>query len=396
MSIQIAKSQKLHYKFLYKFKLAIFLNVVLFIPQFIRRVIYRNKRYKVFYPYYTSYTHPYIKERMYGKNAPVNWCTLNSANLIHSLQIPPANSNGKCLLIEPNDQILTLGGYFGALNPKQCLEKIPEIKNLLSNDLLKGILIGNDGLYDQFRYYFGDEYLRKLIIFPMMRCLPKYTVDNFKKKILQNNKKCDFLFLASSFEIKAVKLVIDAWRMSPPINSTLYLVCNDIPVSYLDILSNIKSVKVIKQIPVNPKVKKKLFEICSVSIAVTHIDGGGNAYEGIEYGHAIITNNFHRGRYLISNNNGIEVSFKNKFYEPGKYGISWNSFEEYLAIVNKDIEDGFYDNSVKDISEAINLLNSNREKLNLMRINSIEYAYKESIKESNKALRNIYKRVLEC
>jgi len=394
MSIQIAKFQKIHFKILYKFKVAFLLDFILFIPQLIKRILISDKEIKIYYPYYTSYTHPYIKERMYGKFAPAKWSTINKANLIHALQIPPKNAHNKYLIIEPNDQILTLSGYFGASTPKQCLEKIPEVKIFLSNELLKGIIIGNDGLYDQFRYYFGDHYLNKLIIFPMMRCMPKYSIEYFKEKIVQEkDKRCDFLFLASSYEIKAVKLVIDAWCMNPPINSTFYLVCNDIPKCILDSISNVKSIKIISQIPVKSYLKKKLFEICSVTIALTHIDGGGNAYEGIEYGHAIITNNFHRGKYLIGNDNGIIVDFKNKYYEPGKYGIFWNSFEEYLKIVKKDINDGFYEKAIEEISNSINLLNSNRELLNSMRIKSIEYSYKESIEESNKSLRKIY---LDC
>jgi hypothetical protein len=333
---------------------------------------------------------------MYGVNAPVKWSNIKSSKLIHSLQMPPINTYDLPFLIEPNDQILTLSVYFGAKTPKECVEKVNDVKLFLKNENLKGILIGNDGLLNQFKYYFGEEYLNKIIIFPQMRCIPKYNLDYFKDKILNPSNNCDFLFLASSFEIKAVSLVIDAWEMKIPVNSKLYIVCTGIPKDILNKVANISSIIIIDEAPINDKLKSNLFKTCSVTISLTHIDGGANAFEGIEYGHAIITNNFHRGKYLVGNNNGIEIEFKNKYYDPGKYGVLWNSFDDYLKIVNVDIDNGYYEKSVQEISKALNILNSDKVLLNNMRIKSLEYAYMESLDESNKALKNIYKKIIHC
>jgi hypothetical protein len=67
MSIQEIKNKKLIFRLIYKFKLISFFDKILHIRQFIFRGLFRNCHIDVFFPYYTSHTHPYIRERWYKK-----------------------------------------------------------------------------------------------------------------------------------------------------------------------------------------------------------------------------------------------------------------------------------------------------------------------------------------
>lgn len=394
MSIQEIKNKKLIFRLIYKFKLISFFDKILHIRQFIFRGLFRNCHIDVFFPYYTSHTHPYIRERWYKNNSPVIWSNYENADIIHVLSFPSRLVCNRPLFIEPNDQILTLCAYFGAKTPSQCLDKIPEVKKFIAQDHFKGILVGNDGLVDQFKYYFGDDLLHKLFIYPQMRCLPRYTSKTLLKKLNNINTQINFLFLASSYSIKAVEIVIKAWKIKIPQNSNLIIVCNDIPDYMLTSVKNVSSISIINKAPLNSDLKHKLLINSSVSISVTHIDGGANAWEGIEYGHAIITNDNHRGNYLIGNENGIIVPFKNNYYELGRYGIEWDSQDKYMEIVNTDLKNGLYDLSIKKLSDAMILLSDNRDILMKMRLNSIEYAWSQSVQNSNQKLLEIYTNAL--
>ena len=394
MSIQETKNKKFIYRLIYKLKLIGIIDKIFQYNQKLFRNKYKQNYLNIFFPYYTNHTHPYIRERWYKNNSPVIWSTDKRADLIHVLSYPSQLLCNRPLIIEPNDQILTLCAYFGAHTPSQCLEKISEVKKFIAQDRLKAILVGNDGLIDQFKYYFGNDFLHKLIIYPQMRCLPRFTYKTLSKKLENIDGGINFLFLASSYSIKAVEIVFNAWKLKVPENSNLTIVCSDIPENTLTLIKEVPSITIIEKAPLNSNLKHKLMDKTSVSISVSHVDGGANAWEGIEYGHAIITNDNHRGEYLVGNGNGIIVPFKNKFYDLGRYGIEWDSLEEYMNIVKKEFKNGQYEESINKLSDAFILLSSNQELLKKMRIRSIEYAWSQSVQNSNLKLLEIYTNAL--
>jgi hypothetical protein len=97
---------------------------------------------------------------------------------------------------------------------------------------------------------------------------------------------------------------------------------------------------------------------------------------------------------LIGNENGIIVPFKNNYYELGRYGIEWDSQDKYMEIVNTDLKNGLYDLSIKKLSDAMILLSDNRDILMKMRLNSIEYAWSQSVQNSNQKLLENYTNAL--
>jgi hypothetical protein len=395
MSIQDAKNKSNIRRVFHK------LNLMIWLDKFseFRQKYHRNKKKstscKVFFPYITHHSHPYIKERWYGQNSPVLWSNYEESELIHAIGLPPKLVNNKSVIIEPMDQILTLSSYFGANTPSECLTKIPDVINLLNDNRVKGILVGSDELVDQYKFYFGNNAIQKLIVYPQMRCLPKYTKDTLKNKLDKEKGQIIFLFLASSFKIKAVEIVIKSWKLSIPENSKLIIVCNDIPNSILDDLKLETTISIINKAPLNPILKRELLVQSSVTLSFTHIDAGANSWEGIEYGHAIITNDFQRGNYMISNKNGIIIPFKNKFYEPGRYGIEWDSLDEYMNVVQADFEKGLYEGSIEKLSAAFILLSERKDILTEMRLRSIELAWSQSVQNSNQKLLKVYTNALD-
>jgi hypothetical protein len=393
MSIQIAKSQKILSRIKYKIKYTkIMDNVSMTLQK--RNRTNNSKNPLVFYPYYNHYTHPVIKERMYGEWAPLQWCNFEDAKISHFLQFPTDTS--KPYFVEPNDQILTLAGFIGAKTPAECIKRIDEVKELINSDNFLGILIGDDGLQQQFIHYFGKELAHKIFKFEQMRCLPKISVQKFLETEKKFKKIVNFLFLASDYNIKAVNIVIEAWvSLNIKINvGKLTIVCPNVPKKILDSKKKIQSIQFINQAPLNQAQKNLLLKNNDVTIALTHIDGGSNAWEGIEYGHPIITNTYHRDKYLLKNKNGFSIKFKNEFYKPGEYGKKYNSIEEYLAIIDRDVKEGLYDSSVKELAQVILQYIDSPFLLREHSINSLRLAWDQSVWKSNYTLLNLYNKAI--
>ncbi|MDA8905247.1 hypothetical protein N9I58_02150 [Candidatus Thioglobus sp.] len=345
----------------------------------------------IFYPYKTSYTHPYYCKQFYGKKSPFIWSNYKAAKILWFIQYPPKglDLNNKSIIIEPNDHILTIATYFGASSPKECIEKIPKVAELISSDNIKAIFLADNEVRDQFISYFGYKNIDKVYMVPLMRCNPKLSLNdlNFVK-----NDKTVFICLISDYKIKALKLLLDAWSRLDR-KSKLILVCHNLPKDIMSILGKDQSIKLIPKKRLRGALRDRLFKESSVSIALTHIDGGTNAFEGIDYGHAIITNDNHRASSLVSNDNGYIVPLKNKYYEEGRYGIEWDSFDEYLKIVEDDYLNGKYEESINILAKYMQELIDNPSILLSMRRNSIELANINSYENCNITIRNMIKNI---
>jgi hypothetical protein len=342
----------------------------------------------VYYHYKSLNTHPYIAERMYGECAPLAWSNYPEADVAHFLQKPESVANP--YYIEPNDQILTPGVYFGARKPFEIIKRLDDIKSLIASDKFKGLLIGDDDLEVQFVHYFGTDLIHKLYKYPQMRCIPRKKTEEIKFPTEQN--RLHFLFLASDYKLKAVGLLIESWlSIRRPDDAILTIACPNIPENELDNLRSIKSIKIIKEAPLSVKTKKILLLNADISICLTHVDGGANAMEGIEYGHPIITNTFHRSNYLTKNQNGVVVDFPNQFYRLGEYGFRFNSIEEYMANVESEMVQGRYDLAKSSLAEKIQAYIDSPEIVYEHSVKSLQLAYEQSVVKSNERLLEIYR-----
>jgi hypothetical protein len=390
MSIQKRIQSKPVFLILEKFYL---ISLYDFFIQLVQKFQRTGINSKIFYPYYSSYTHPFLKKSFYNDNAPFSWCNYKHSKIIWAIQHPKSNyCFEKDIVIEPNDHILTISHFFGARTPKECLDKVPDVKKLLENNHVKAILISGPGLREQFQYYFGNNLLHKIKEYPIMRCVPKFSLKNRENLFIRHEP--NFLCIATDFKVKAIELLIIAWQKVA--NKTkLVIVCDNIPKELIEKVKNDNSIVVIKKSPISENLKHSLLINSSISFCLTHVDGGTTVNEALEYGHAIITCDFHRYKQLIQNDNGIVVPFKNKYYDPGRFGIEWNSIAEYLRIVDTSFKNGDYNVSLDALSDAIRLLIANPSTLRQMRLNSLELAHKDSIIESNLKLQKIFQEIID-
>jgi hypothetical protein len=390
MSIQLAKSGKILNKIQEKLKINRLSNILLTVVQKLYRTINHSKP-KVYYSPITLDTHPYIKDRMYGANAPLKWGNFNSASVAHYLQFPQRIDSK--YLVEPNDHILTLGVFFGAKMPSEILKRVDDIKDLIASSNFKGILIGDDGLESQYKHYFGNSSLEKLYKFEQMRCLPKVDAAALKNKT--QNRGVNFLFLASDYRIKAVDLLITAWSSIKELNgSKLIIACHNIPEYSLAKIEKIPSITLIKSVPLNKKMKADLLRRSDVTFCLTHADAFANAFEGLEYGHPIIASSYHRSQYITKNENGLVIDFPNEFYRPGEYGVRYDSIAEYLDLVTLDQKNGKYELSTLRLAQAIEgYINDSNLLLNHS-LRSLELAQAQSVSKSNETLMKIYKQCM--
>jgi hypothetical protein len=389
MSIQLAKSSKFLRKIQDKLKLnRIFDAFFIGIQQLYRNVTAESP--KVFYHPVTLDTHPYIRDRMYGLNAPRKWSNLEGADLAHYLQFPERTDIK--YLIEPNDQILTLGVFFGAKKPSEILKRVDDIKQLIASDNCAGILIGNDSLEDQFKYYFGSDLTKKLYKFEQMRCVPKITEEALKRKALDRTSGLNFLFLASDYKIKAVDILVDSWLSIKDLKGAkLVIGCHNMSEEMLKKVSNCASITIIKQAPLDKARKEQLLRNADVTFCLTHADAFANAFEGLEYGNPIIVSSYHRSKYITQNRNGIVIDFPNEFYWPGEYGINYDSIDEYLGLVASEQKKGAYDDATVQLAKAIESYIENPVQLLDHSLRSLELAHQQSVARSNESLNRIYR-----
>ncbi|PRY98655.1 hypothetical protein BCM14_1488 [Jezberella montanilacus] len=394
MSIQLLVARKFRNKILDKSNLGAVLDWASTTNQRLKRSFNKTEP-SVYYHYYSRYTHPHIRERFYDHSAPVQWKNYEDAALAHFLQMP--EKVVKPYLIEPNDHILTIGHMFGATKPSELINRIPDIQETIASNNFKGFLLAPDGLEDQFRYYFGNDHECKMLFFSQRRFIP--TVDVLANRC-DNNKKVsepvNFLCLASDHEIKAVDILIDAWLAINHLNgATLTLACPNIPEEYLRRIKATKSIKLIQAAPLKASIKSQLLSAGDVSIFLTHIDGGANLTEGMEYGHAVIVNTSHRSKYIVNTENGLIVNFPHEFYKCGHYGVEYDSVEEYLDIVEQGKKAGNYDRSKIELQRAIVAYIENPELLLQHSQNTLKAVAEQNLERSNTVLLDIYKKAIE-
>jgi hypothetical protein len=393
MSIQITRSKKLIHRIQAKLRVDKAYDVLSQKYQTYRRqrshqTLSGQRALTVFYHLQSLNTHPYIAERMYGDCAPIVWSNYADADVAHFLQRP--ENIEKPYFVEPNDQILTPGVYFGARTPFEIIKRLDDIKSLIASDNLKGLLIGEDGLEAQFVHYFGTELIHKLYKYPQMRCIPRKRPEEIKRHADENGRH--FVCLASDYKLKAIDLLIESWLNVRQLRgATLTIACPNIPQDELEKIKSVTSIYIIKEAPLSAKTKKTLLSSADISICLTHVDGGANAWEGIEYGHPIITNTYHRSDYLTKNQNGAVIEFPNQFYRLGEYGFRFNSIEDYMTNVGSETRQGSYDAAKTSLTETIQRYVNQPDLVYEQSLKSLQLAHEQSVAKSNERLLEIYR-----
>jgi glycosyltransferase involved in cell wall biosynthesis len=364
-------------------------NISLVTRQFFKRM-FTKKKIKVFFRYYTKNTHPSFK-RFY-ESPPIPWANGFRYDLAHWINYP-AWKNNSPYIIEINDHPLSAVSYKtrGLHEPLEILNHIADAYDVYADKNCLKILMSDNG-FDSFdglfRHYFGDEFVGKFTRVNSPGCIPK--IDSI-------TQECDLNLgvacLASDFYLKGVDLVIDAWQSIQHRRGwKLYLACPNIPSQVLSSIASDSSIIITDKAPLSEKEKNEILSICSVTLAPTHVHGGANIIEGMEFGHVIIHFETH---FNVFDDVGEKIDVPYHFYVPSSYGKDWKTFSEFRDILIADKKSGLFSQSTEDLAAALSRHMQNPSDLIKLRENVLKFAYAEySLKNRNLALNRIYQSVV--
>jgi hypothetical protein len=200
--------------------------------------------------------------------------------------------------------------------------------------------------------------------------------------------------LASDYELKGVDLILKSWgAIQDKQDWLLYLACPNIPLSVLKDIENDKSIFLINKAPLTELEKHQILSSCSITLAPTHVHGGANIVEGMEYGHAIIHFSTHSTGY---DDVGEKILVPYHFYSPEHYGINWRTIKEFKEVLRNDKDCGAFDLVITKLVDSISKAMFDLDKLLIMRTRTINLASGSySLKSRNKLLKAIYNQYIE-
>ena len=344
-----------------------------------------QSRSGVFFRYRRYNTHGSF--RNYYSLPPVKYCNYFSAKLLH-WQNNPKFIDRRKFIVEINDHPLAAVGYYKTgLSPEMILKYIPKIRELYSLSNCVGIIFPCTKMVELFNFYFPNSNLSyKFKIIPGLGTNPK----EFVLEKINFESPLRFLCLCSDFETKGLDIVINAWLRISQMNNgcILTIACSNISEEYLNIIASCNSIFLINKAPLSEQYKSKLLKNHDITIAPTHIHGGANIFEAIEYGHAILYYEFHSSAHYEY---GMEIAVPYHFYKQGYYGVKWKSFEEFMIIVKKDKQKGVFKCVEDSLFNKIQLLISQPQIAYNLGKKSFEFAnYQYSTNVRNQLLREFY------
>jgi hypothetical protein len=379
MSIQAFKKSN----FFYKIK-----NLSSLLIQGIVRCISFG-RPKVFFRYRTDFTHPSF-DRFYHR-PPLRWANAHNYELAHWINYP-AWINQKPFIIEINDHPLSAVTYKNRLifEPMDVLNHMQDVKEVYMHDACKRILVPDGGIEAIFKKYFGSIFDYKISSINCPGCLPKYTEQSDIEEV-----KTGVACLASDYELKGVDLVLKAWEcINKKSGWKLYLACPNIPQDIIKKIEGVESIVLINKAPLSEVEKNKILSECSITLAPTHIHGGANIVEGMEYGHAIVHFSNHSTSY---DDVGERIEVPYYFYDYQNYGVKWKTIEDFKKLLKADKKNGCFDSVVFNLSNAVSTIINDFDKLIDRRKLSLKLASgSHSLQERNRVLRAIYSEIIRA
>lgn len=393
MSLQKAKSQKFLNRLARKLHFMKLIDFILFSQGYLQRKmskIFQKSDYpKVFFPYLNHYSHPDIKRRFFGKNAPLKWSVHNNSRVQHFLQYEQGTSNN-CVIIEPNDHILTVGSVLGLHRPSEQIDHLSAIESYLQSEHIRYILVGEDALMDQAKYYFSQDVLQKIRKYSQFACNVKVTELDIDRKLkTKSHKDLMFLCIASSYELKAVDLILAAFSKLGS-NAKLILVCHDLPPEIRQQVVHAENIELIEAMPLSNKLKHSLYAKADIFLNITHLDSWGAAIMALEYGLPIISSEYHRGKGLVGNENGFIIKDPLMYYSPGQYGKLWDDVAEYMSVVASYKNAGKYEVFIQSLMSGMESYLNNLSLVRLHSYKSLHWAQRHSLNVSNRQLKSIY------
>jgi glycosyltransferase involved in cell wall biosynthesis len=353
-----------------------------------REFRFSKEQKKVFFPYKAGLLHPVFDEL---KQTPplISYVNKNRADLFHYIQGSHPKDFEKDHIIEIIDHALSiLAPYNGrACTCEEYVSQIELARQLYLNNNLKKIIFTSNGQLAVFKKYFQDTKIlqkAKVIYLPWK--------DNTHLSRENRSHTRQYLFIASNYQTKGVKIILDSWEKYCDSNITalLTLVSHDLPE---DLKKNLPhTVTLVEKAPLSQKLKDRLYSGCDVVISTTLTDGIG-AIEAIAYGKPVIIFCTQHSKDFTNFDNGVEVDVPINIYDEG-YGILWKTSEAYLKVLDKYYNEGKFE----DVTDRlVDVFKSFEEAsvLEKMRQNAIKKYYTHHrIELRNKKLMEIYNECL--
>jgi hypothetical protein len=196
---------------------------VKFFLQYLNRLLNYNKN-KIYFPYSRGLQHPIFFDIL--KNPPLNYCNLvTNPKIFHFVGYININllKDKKIIFYEPVDDPLSILWHDkNVYDAKTEMKYINIAKKYYLSNSLKYILVWSEGLKKSFLFFNSKKIMSKVKIIPI-GLLPRHQYSKLE------NKKINFLCIASDYNSKGVFLVLDAWKKITAANIKLTLVCHNIP-----------------------------------------------------------------------------------------------------------------------------------------------------------------------
>jgi glycosyltransferase involved in cell wall biosynthesis len=358
--------------------------------QFFYRLV-TSEEPRVYFRYRYNNAHPAFM-RLYD-TPPVKWSNSYNARLLHWMSYADFVDQ-RPYIVEPNDHPLSAHGWKGSpsYDVSNLNKIVSEARELYENDACRAVILTSEKNLHFFQTYMPEKLWHKVRILPCdVGAIPK----KFDWSIRMKSKKVKFLCIASDYDLKGVRLLLEAWTLvKNKYDASLTIVCPKFP-------SNVKNkeyedVKLVEKGPITEKYKRELYVSHHVALCPTYVDGGTNIVEAIEYGMPIITSAYHRSESFILNDNGFIVSSPYQYYDTSHYGITWTSVDEYMDVVSTAVHNGEYDSVVHEWQQYMKKYIDDRCLSYCQGVRSYQIASSElSLSFRNESLRGIYKEALD-
>jgi hypothetical protein len=364
-----------------------FLDLVSIVRQiFTRSFVERG----VFIRYFSHHTHPTFFQ--YYNYPPMgNYSNFWNAGLLH-WHNSPGVIDRRPFIIEVNDHPLSAVGYFEHNSePYAVLSRIHDIGSIYKKNNCVKIIFPCEKMKLLFEIYFPQIDLKnKFTVISGLGCFPKVT----KTISVIKSRPLKFLVICSDFFSKGLDLVIDSWILLGLDKelAELTLVCHNIPSTFIHKCESINSINIIPVAPLSAYMKHELLSSHDITIAPTHVHGGANIYEALEYGHPIIYTEYHSS---IFEKIGIEIKMPYYFYSPNLYGVEWKTWKQFYEKLAFDKSSGLFNDAINEIGKSILFFVENKQNVSLYSDISLSIAnVGYSLNSRNQKLKRLYSEFL--
>ena len=262
----------------------------------------------------------------YNDHSPIKYVNKYFSKIHHFINHVPIGWK-KPFIIE-FEHFLFFCHYREYRNYKKMIEGINTAKQLLESNLCKGIIIWSQGALKEMEKYIDTSSIKKIYLI-------RPTIKEVDLIHIENNKSFRILNIGNRFWSKGTFMVIEAFKIfnKKYKNSTLTIVCNDIPADFIIpdgvIINNTSKLK--------NKFKLELFANSDVFLHPSLQDAYGVYIEALAYKLPTISSPIYdKDEVILNNNCGYLVNSPFTLFD-SNIGVEFKNYEEFVDMIKKDI-----------------------------------------------------------